>query len=529
MSRRVCARWLVGVLLGLVGLVVFAPAAGAHPLGNFTVNSFSGVRVSPDAVMVDVVVDSAEIPTVQEFPEVNAGSGVSAAAAQRFAAAECARLRPGVELRVGGDRVGLRVAGSRLRVLAGQGGLHTMRLSCRLSSVGAVDTVGRRVEYVDANALGRTGWREITVAGDGVDVVGGSARTESVSQGLRAYPQDLLASPLDDRRAVARVVAGEGTVSGAGSASGAGSGSGAAGSGVGVSGVSGWFTGLVSARELGVGFAGLALVVSVGLGVLHAFAPGHGKTLMAAYLLGRRSSLRQVAVIGLTVTVTHTAGVLVLGVVLSALALTAPARIYGWLGLASGVLLVGIGVSLLRQARRSARVPVAERAADLVTAGADQVDAVPHDQHGHGHGHDQHGHGHGSGVGVAHAHGWGGVHTHPAPARGARGMIAVGFAGGMVPSPSALVVLLGGIALGRAWFGVLLVIGYGLGMALALVGTGVVLAHARDRVQRWAQTRRAGERGSGWLLRATGALPTLTAALVVVVGLGLALRSVLVL
>jgi len=108
-------------------------------------------------------------------------------------------------------------------------------------------------------------------------------------------------------------------------------------------------------------------------------------------------------------------------------------------------------------------------------------------------------------------------------------MIAVGFPVGMVPSPSALIVLLGGIALGRTWFGVLLVIGYGIGMALALIGTGLALAHARDHVERWASRHRHTDDGSSLLLRLTRTLPMATAGLVMVVGIGLAFRSALML
>jgi ABC-type nickel/cobalt efflux system permease component RcnA len=224
--------------------------------------------------------------------------------------------------------------------------------------------------------------------------------------------------------------------------------------------------------------------------------------------------------------------VLVLGVLLSAVALTAPERIYAWLGIASGVLLIAIGVTLLRQARRRAAVAPQQRAAELVTAGVGAADpttgrTVEHgDDHDHAHDHDHdHGHDDDHDHDVTHSHGWGGTHTHPPPATTARGLIAVGFAGGMVPSPSALVVLLGGIALGRAWFGVLLVLGYGIGMALALIGTGLALAHARDRVERWAERHRHAGDESSLLLRFTRTLPTATAGLVIVVGVGLALRA----
>ncbi len=516
------ARPLLLLPLVLFTMTALAPSASAHPLGNFTVNSFSGLRVEPQAVNVDLVVDSAEIPTVQQFPQADSPGGVTAEQAADYAARECNALRPGLRLTLDGTREELTVRSSDLQFLPGQAGLSIMRLSCELRTIGTVDTVGKDLEYVDENSLDRLGWREITATGDGVALVDSDAAARSISGRLTEYPQDLLTSPLDQRSASMRVAPGDGTVSGAATPSAPAAG------GTPVDGLTTAFTGLVASQDLGVGFALLALLISVGLGALHAFAPGHGKTLMAAYMLGQqRSSLRQVAVIGLTVTITHTAGVLVLGVLLSAVAITAPALIYGWLGLASGLLVLAIGVALLRQARRRrADATAAVRVRDLVGVATGHDHDHGHDQdHDHDHGHDQdHDHGHDHGTGQTHSHGWAGTHTHPPPATSARGLIAVGFAGGMVPSPSALVVLIAGIALGRAWFGVLLVLAYGVGMALALTGTGVALAHARDRIERWSNRRREINQDS-WTLRALRALPIATAALVMLVGIGIAVRS----
>ncbi len=533
------ARMMFAVPVAVLAALVLAPPAQAHPLGNFTVNSYSGLSVQPRAVLVEHVVDYAEIPTIQRFPDAKGEGTVADGVAQRYAAGECGRLRPGLRLRLDGIRQALQVRSSRLEFVPGQAGLPTMRLTCELSTGSDVETTDHRLQYVDVNSLDRTGWREITVSGDGVTLADSTVPAESISSALSSYPEDLLSSPLDERSASTVVRTGDGTVSGLGSA--ATSGQSAARDG---GSLTDRFTALVSARDLGLGFALGAAALSVLLGAAHAFAPGHGKTLMAAYLLGQRKSLRQVGVIGLTVTLTHTAGVLVLGVVLSAVALTAPERIYGWLGVASGVLLVGVGASLLRQARR--RLPAAprQRAAELVHANAapvrehgqvlvddpgpphvhhhDQVDDHDHHDHHHDH-HHEHGHDHG----VTHSHGWGGTHTHPPVATSARSMVAVGFVGGMVPSPSALIVLLGGIALGRTWFGILLVLAYGIGMALALIGTGLALAHARDHVERWASRRRSDGEESSRLMRLTRLLPATTAALVIVVGVGLAIRSAL--
>jgi nickel/cobalt exporter len=251
------------------------------------------------------------------------------------------------------------------------------------------------------------------------------------------------------------------------------------------------FTELVARQDLTVGFGLLALGLAVGLGAVHAFAPGHGKTVMAAYLIGERGSMRQAAVIGATVTATHTAGVLVLGLLLSVSTSLAPESLYPWLGVASGLLLAGVGAGMLLRA--TGRRP------QLVPAG-----------HGHDHDHDHshvHGHDH---DGHHHHHDHGPVEW--------RSLVPLGLAGGMVPSPSAVVVLLGAIALGRAWFGVALVVAYGAGMAVTLTAAGLALVRARGAIE-----RRLSRRGAG---RFIGALPRVTAVCIVAGGLLLAVRGV---
>ena len=269
------------------------------------------------------------------------------------------------------------------------------------------------------------------------------------------------------------------------------------------------FTSLVAHRRVTLEFGLLAIAIAVILGAFHAVAPGHGKTVMAAYLVGQRGTLRQAAIIGLTVTATHTAGVLGLGIVLTTSTIIAPERLYPWLGLASGLLVASIGVSMLRRARHTRRLFAG------VTASAD------HDNAPHHHDHDLHGHHH-DGDSV-HRHG-GHAHTHavPDPDRpiSTKALVAMGFAGGLVPSPSALVVLLGAIALGRAWFGLLLVLAYGLGMAVTLTGAGLLLVRARRFLDRRA------ERHAGRLARLAYLLPAATAIVIVTVGLVLALRGV---
>ena len=233
----------------------------------------------------------------------------------------------------------------------------------------------------------------------------------------------------------------------------------------------------------------------MGLGAAHALAPGHGKTVMAAYLVGLRGTLRQAGTIGATVTLTHTAGVLLLGLVLTTSRAVASERVYPWLGLGSGLLLAGVGIGLLVRAR-------------------------PGHGHPHPHGHElHHPHPHGQEPHHPHSH----DHDHPGAAPGAgrplgwRGLMALGLAGGLVPSPSAVVVLLGGIALGQAWFGVALVLAYGLGMAATLTGVGLLLAHLRTRMDRRLRVPAGSVLG-----RIGRLLPAVTASVIVLVGLGLA-------
>src|SRR5262249_37665624 len=154
---------------------------------------------------------------------------------------------------------------------------------------------------------------------------------------------------------------------------------------------------------------------------------------------------------------------LVLGLLLSVSSVVAPERLYPWLGALSGVLLASIGLALLRRARQLRRMGMG---------------AIWHGHHHHhSHHHDDHHHQHDDHHGHHHHHD---DHHHDDDHAGERPLgwrwvVAMGFAGGMVPSPSALVVLLGAVALGRTWFGVGLVIAYGLGMAATLMVAGLVL------------------------------------------------------
>jgi nickel/cobalt exporter len=505
---RIAPRAAALVVLAAVLLTVGASRAAAHPLGNFTINAYSGLRVGPDRLQVDHIVDMAEIPTFQARQAIDTDhdSKVSPAEAAAWRDRECPRLAGGLRATVDDRALALTVTTSSLTFPTGAGGLATLRLECALAaSLPVSQATTRTLVYTDANHPDRVGWREITAVGDRTTLQSTDVPAASPSARLATYPEDRLSSPLDQRTATLRFEASEAARANAtsrcaaprrgslaepetgcprlstapGSGSGAGTPRGAAVTRAGTDRVTAAFTALVGERSLSPGFAVVALLLAMGLGAAHSLAPGHGKTVMAAYLVGLRGTLRQAVTIGVTVTLTHTAGVLALGLVLSTSRAITSERVYPWLGLASGLLLAAIGVGLLLRVR-------------------------PHHHHPHPHDHGHH-----------HHHG---VAEQPV---GRRGLVALGLAGGLVPSPSAVVVLLGGIAVGQAWFGVALVLAYGVGMAAALTGIGLLLARLRTRLD-----RRLRLPAGSPLSRLGRLLPAVTASMIVLAGLAVAAQGI---
>ena len=479
--------------LGAIGIALALPARPAlaqpaHPLGNFSVNQAIGLDLHPDRVAVTAIVDLAELPTLQERPAVDAnGDGkVSAAESAAYNTRVCNAMAGAVALRVDGDRVRWSVRPAGFEYRPGSAGLHTSRISCAFDA--AADLTRRAVvDVVNGYRADRIGWREITAAGHGVHIVNPPVPARSVSGSLRSYPTGLLGSPLDQRSARLQVEPGDGT---------------GAGATVHVSGgdpVSRWVAQADRALERLVGghltpFVGaLAVLLALMLGAAHAALPGHGKTVMAAYIAGRRGRRRDALTVGAIVTLTHTGGVLVLGLLLTATAGLAGEVVLSWLGIASGLLVAAVGVAMLAGVLRR-RTSV---------HGHDHGHSHDHDHHDdHGHSHDHPGH----------------PHPHPSRRVGRLSLVGMGIAGGLVPSPSALIVLLGAVGLGRTAFGVLLVLAYGAGMAAMLTAAGLVLVRIRDR---WASRPRRT------LARLAALAPTGTAALVLCVGLGLAGRAAL--
>lgn len=430
------------VLLVLATVALLAPlSAKAHPLGNFTINQYTRIQPSGDRLYLLYVLDLAEIPTFQAKPQVAADG--EAAYANRLARSIGRHLY----LTIAGRREALVPVRHVLAFPPGQAGLRTTRLEVVFKGP---SLVGRStIDYRDTNYAGRIGWKEITVrSSSGAEVIISDAPSKSVSSELLAYPKNLLQSPLDVVSARAEVEPG--------------SGSGTAPvllprnvleRRVGVRAVAdGGLASLIARDNLSPGFVALSILIAMFWGAAHAFSPGHGKSIIAAYLVGSRGTPRHAALLGMTVTVTHTIGVFALGLVtLSLSAFIVPDQLYPWLNLVSALLIVAVGLSVLRWRLREWR----RRTPD-----------------GHGHHHD-HGDSHGH-----HHH-----HEHD-QALTPRRLLGIGVSGGIVPCPTALVVLLAAISLHRVGYGLVLILAFSAGLAAAMTGIGLVAVTAKRTFER---------------------------------------------
>jgi nickel/cobalt transporter (NicO) family protein len=504
----------LGQVLALIGgtiAVLLVPATvAAHPLGNYTINHYAEVRVEPDRILLDVVIDQAEIPTFQarqDFDSDGDGS-LSDDEVDAGRVEACRQIARSIELTAGGAPLGLTALKAGLSFPPGVGGLSTMRESCAFEAKLAppLGDGATEIAYADRSFPERIGWREIVASGSAVSVaaVDGTLRTATLSERLSSYPADLIATPLSDRQLVLTAKLGGPTlaplevpdarpVPGAVVEPAAKASSTSAASLAPATRNPGAVPGGVSGADLPSIFRQtdltpvaivLSLLTAAGLGAAHALTPGHGKTLMAAYLVGTRGTAMHALGLGLSVSVSHTAGILVLAAVVVGFAdVVAPDTVVRWAPVVAAVSIVLIGGWMLFAEVRRRRS--ASRNRESHSHASDRAHTPDH-AHPPDRVHDQahpvdHGHVH------AAAHGHGGIaHSH-APTPGSsitwRSLFVLGLAGGLIPSTSALLILLGSIAAGRPAFGFILVVAFGLGMAAVMGGIGFALVVARDRVE----------------------------------------------
>jgi nickel/cobalt transporter (NicO) family protein len=473
-------RLLLAVAVAAAALAV-PLAASAHPLGNFTINHYSELDVAGNRVYVVYVLDLAEIPTFQ----AREAGGI-------HAAAYVDRVASSIHLSVDGKPAALIPVRHELAFPPGQGGLDTTRLEILFAGprVSARSTLA----YADDVYAGRLGWKEIVARPSaGALLTRSTVPGHSISDRLLAYPKNLLQSPLDVTSATLSVTPGA-----------------HAGAPpvlisrklldqrVGVRAIAdSGFAKLIVHDRLGSWFVLISLGIAFFWGAAHALSPGHGKSIITAYLVGARGTPRHALLLGGTVTITHTIGVFALGLVtLSLSQFILPEQLYPWLNLVSALLIVSVGLSVLRW-----------RFVELRRRPTAAVHS--HDDHGHSHGH-SHGHGHGHG----HTHDHGHSHSHDDPALSRRRLLGVGISAGIIPCPTALVVLLAAISLHRVGYGLVLIVAFSLGLAATISGLGLAAVGARRVFRR-----------IDFESRAVSLLPAVSALIVLGLGIAMTLRA----
>ncbi|MCY7407327.1 MAG: sulfite exporter TauE/SafE family protein [Alkalinema sp. CAN_BIN05] len=240
-------------------------------------------------------------------------------------------------------------------------------------------------------------------------------------------------------------------------------------------------------------------------GAAHAMSPGHGKTLVGAYLMGEKATVRHAFFLGLTTTVTHTLGVFILGgVTLLASRAFLPEQLFPWLSLLSGLLVVTIGGNLLRDRLNK------------------QIYSDSHHHHSHN---DSHSHTHNNDSPHQH-HSHSTTHSHIPPEGNVnlKSLLALGVSGGLIPCPSALLLLLSSIALGQVGYGLILVLSFSLGLASVLTGLGLLLIYSkylfiRFPIEKWT------DQNSFKLKWIMNVIPIITASAITFIGLIISIQA----
>jgi ABC-type nickel/cobalt efflux system permease component RcnA len=498
-------------------------------MGNFSISHYAAIRVLATSIEVQYVLDLAEIPTFQEMQDSGIVAETGHASVGPYLSRKTETLGSGLVLELNGRRLTLERGAREILFTPGAGDLPTMKIGIVYRApldARAVQPQNHLV-YRDGNYPERAGWKEVIAGtGPGVAVLEASVPDRDRSRALADYPTDLLNSPPQDLEAAVtftvapllpiRDAAGPSAAPRANRerqaiesvtlpAPTAPDSPAAASAETPLSSERPLrlepnsratprdaFTALIATPEISASILVFAALLAAALGAFHALEPGHGKTVVAAYLVGSRGTARHALILGLIVTASHTAGVYVLGgVTLYASRYIVPERLYPWLGAVSGLIIAALGFALFL--RRY--------------AGRDE-------HHGHEHAHD-HTHGHPHHHHYHHDHGHGHGHDHHVPAGqtvSLRELFALGITGGIVPCPAALVVLLSAVALRRVGFGLFLIAAFSIGLAAVLIAIGLLMVYARRLMARF--------QGEGRVV--TRWLPLTSSAVMTVLGLAIA-------
>ena len=492
--RPVIVTWLVGLLFS-------SAACLAHPMGNFSINHYAKIDIEQRFIEIRYLIDMAEIPTFQEIRQFDITPTAGNPSASRYLAGQERVLKGGISLESDGQPVRLDTISRQVTFAGGAGGLPTMKVGFVLRGKLGYGAGAHKLSYFDDNFPGRAGWKEIVVLGNGVTIENSSAPSSDRSQELSNYSSDVLNSPPQQLSAVV---------------------------GFRASGAPAYkrtsppkvehyaaatpqtaprslsviappvkprtqntprsrFTDLISKQgKLSFWILFSAAFVAAGLGALHALEPGHGKTVVAAYLVGSRGTARHAVLLGVVVTAAHTAGVYLLGAATLYLSrYIVPEQLYPWLGAISGLSVAGLGIFiLLRQ----------------WTGQSGEHSHAPGERHSH----------------------WFLSLFRPALSQVSRPDVAnralslrqlclLGITGGIVPCPAALVVLLSAFSLHRIGFGLFLITAFSFGLAAVLVTVGLTMVYAKRAISSHVRAGNAALRY----------LPFLSSAFMVALGVGI--------
>jgi ABC-type nickel/cobalt efflux system permease component RcnA len=518
-------------------------------MGNFSISHYAAIQVEPGVVRLRYLVDLAEIPTFQALQESPIPTEPEHAAARAYLAKTVETLRDALVLEVDGRRLPLEVESSDLAFPPGAGGLPTLRIGAvyRATPPAAEPDAVRVLVYRDTNYPGRAGWKEIVAgAATGARLIESTVPERDRSRELTDYPTDSPPELLEAQVVFAGAPAPTTTAARLGPAPAKrlerGAPSRPAGraarnapataaalaptvppepdgvarpapetvprAAAGPRASRDGFAALIGGPPLGPAMLLLTLAIAASLGALHALEPGHGKTVVAAYLVGSRGTAGHALLLGLVVTASHTVGVYLLGAVtLYASRHVVPERLYPWLGAASGILIAVLGVSLLYRRLVGPRGWQHRHASDEAREHAGPAPSDHEDAHARGLAHD-HGHGHG------HHH-----HVPDGPVS-LRALVALGVSGGIVPCPAALVVLLSAVAIRRIGLGFLLIVAFSVGLAAVLIAIGLVVVYARRLAARFGGSGVEGPLVRRWLPLTSAAVITASGVVITVQALG---------
>ncbi|MCA1624473.1 MAG: sulfite exporter TauE/SafE family protein [Acidobacteria bacterium] len=472
------------ILISLL-FFLFVDSASSHPLGNFSVNQYSRIEVEKAQVKLRAVLDMAEIPTFQESQTIDSDKDGSLSQNELNAFVE--KITPNyianLQLSIDGQPVELRESTKDISLPMGSGNLPTLKIKWDLIGNLPIENsnIVHQIKFENKNYVERVGWNEIVVGRvSGINIFNSTAFGTGITNELEAYPDENLNAPLTERRAEFSFTSSaipnnakplqnrDGHTSAPVEKD--------------------KFAELINVPEITFPIAIAGLFLAFGFGAMHAMSPGHGKTVVGAYLVGSRGTFKHAVFLGLTVTITHTLSVFALGIVaLFASNYILPERLMPFLSFVSGLLVFFIGLTLFKDRLFSA---LGWKTSSHHHHHHDHADGHTHhhDEHGHDHSHGEHSHNHElhshdehphqhAHDGLTHTHG-GSTHTHLPPENISwRNLLALGVSGGLLPCPSALVLMLSAISLNRIGYGIILTLVFSIGLAATLTAVGLVFLY----------------------------------------------------